>query len=109
LVDDVADALVLSLEVDGILGEAFNLVDEPSLSAREYVAELEKAAGVKIDVRAKAAPGRFIKWVIKMLVPHPGRRLLSYRDWQTRSHRSRFDCSRAKQKLGWRRPAIAGR
>ncbi len=105
LVDDVADALVRALEVDGLSGQVFNLVGEPCLTAREYVAELEKAAGVKIDARPKSAMSYYLvdmfKWVVKVLVRHPSRRLPSYRDWQTRAHLSPYDCSGAKQKLGW--------
>jgi nucleoside-diphosphate-sugar epimerase len=34
-------------------------------------------------------------------VRHPDRRRPSYRDWQTRAHLARFDCSKAKRVLGW--------
>ena len=33
----------------------------------------------------------------------------SYRDWQTRAHRARFDCSKAKRVLGWDPAADRGR
>jgi nucleoside-diphosphate-sugar epimerase/predicted dehydrogenase len=105
LVDDVADALVRALDAEGVVGETFNLVGAPCLSARQYVTALEKAAEMKIDVRPRPA-WRFyltdmLKWVVKCLVRHPDRRLPSYRDWQTRAHRARFDCSKAKRVLGW--------
>jgi nucleoside-diphosphate-sugar epimerase/predicted dehydrogenase len=55
LVEDAARALARAAEVDGLAGESFNLVSDPCLSAREYVAEVEWASGVSIDVRPTAA------------------------------------------------------
>jgi hypothetical protein len=40
--------------------------------------------------------------VIKVAVRHPERRLPSYRDWESRTGRSVFDCSAAKTVLGWK-------
>jgi nucleoside-diphosphate-sugar epimerase/predicted dehydrogenase len=106
LVDDVAQALANAIDADDtIVGESFNLVGDPCLTAREYVETLEQALGTKIDVRPRA-PWRFyaldlLKYGVKCLIRHPDRRLPSYRDWQTRSHRSRFDCSKAKRLLRW--------
>lgn len=106
LVEDVAQALANAIAAeDGIVGESFNLVGDPCLTAREYVESLEQALATKIDVRP-TAPWWFyavdlFKYGVKCLVRHPERRLPSYRDWQTRSHRSRFDCTKAKQRLRW--------
>ena len=33
---------------------------------------------------------------------HPNRRRPTYRDWDSRSHRARYDNSKAKDVLGWR-------
>ncbi len=105
LVDDVADALVKAMEVEGIVGECFNLVAEPCLSARDYVRELERATGARIDLLPTAAwkfhAFEVLKWIIKCVVRHPGRERPSYRDWETRSLKARFDCSKAKKILGW--------
>jgi predicted dehydrogenase/nucleoside-diphosphate-sugar epimerase len=105
LADDVARALVAAGSAERVIGEVFNLVGEPLLTAREYIAELEKAAHMKIDARPTSA-WRFYsrdlaKWVAKCLIRHPERRLPSYRDWQTRGHLARFDCGNAKRVLGW--------
>lgn len=106
LVDDVAQALVNAIDADDtILGESFNLVADPCLTAREYLDELQHALGTKIDVRP-TSPWSFyavdmLKYAVKCLVRHPDRRMPSYRDWQTRAHRSRFDCSKAKRLLRW--------
>jgi nucleoside-diphosphate-sugar epimerase len=105
LVEDVARALVRAVDADGVIGEVFNLVGEPLLTGREYVAELEKAAGLKIDTLPTSAwrfyRGDLFKWLVKVVVHHPDRRLPSYRDWQTRAHLAPFDCAKAKRVLGW--------
>ena len=106
LVEDVATGIALALETPGIEGQSFNLVGEPCLTARQYIAELEAAGGFK--VRAGTRPiwkfyaGDMSKWVVKMLVRHHDRRRPSYRDWESRSQRAVYDCSRAKQVLGWK-------
>jgi nucleoside-diphosphate-sugar epimerase/predicted dehydrogenase len=105
LADDVARALVAAGSAEGVTGEVFNLVGEPLLTAREYIAELENSAHMKIDVRPTSV-WRFYsrdlaKWGAKCLIRHPERRLPSYRDWQTRAHLARFDCRKTKRVLGW--------
>ena len=105
LVEDVAAALVRALEVEGIEGESFNLVGPQVVSAREYLAELERHAGLELQKRA-TPPWRFYaaglaRWAVKQAVRHPDRRLASYRDWESRTHRARYDCSRAERVLGW--------
>ena len=105
LASDVARALVRAIDAEGVIGGTFNLVGEPVLSAREYLDELQKAAGVRLDIRRRSAFSFYLadmfKYMVKVLVRHPERRLPSYRDWYTRAHRSRFDCSGAKKMLGW--------
>jgi nucleoside-diphosphate-sugar epimerase len=105
LVEDVAAGLVRLLDAPSVEGESFNFVADPCLSAREYMTELERAAGVKLDVQPTAI-GKFyltdmIKWMIKLLIRHPERRRPSYRDWESRTQRAVFDCSKAKRVLNW--------
>jgi hypothetical protein len=82
-----------------------NLVSDPCPDARTYVAELGKALETRIDVSPMPAGRSYMadlgKWLVKCLIRHAGRRLPSYRDWQTRSHQASFDCSLAKHVLGW--------
>ncbi len=63
LVDDVASGLVRAMEVPGIEGRTYNLIDAPLLSARDYVAGLQKLGGFKIQAPRKAdlalLPGGF--------------------------------------------------
>ena len=105
LVDDVAQALALGMNVPGIEGEAFLLTDAPHLSAREYVAETERATGAAI--KAEPTPiWRFylfdaLKELAKHAIGHPNRRRPVYRDWDCRAHRSRYDNRRTREVLGW--------
>ncbi len=106
LVEDVADALVRCLDKDEAVGEVFNLAADPCLSARQYVADLADSLETWIDARP-TAPWRFfvndvVKYGVKWVVRHPERRVPSYRDWKSRTYRARYDCSKAKNMLGWR-------
>jgi predicted dehydrogenase/nucleoside-diphosphate-sugar epimerase len=105
LVQDVATALISCLDTPGLIGESFNLVGDPFLSANEYLDELERASGLKLT-RIHTPIIQFYgismaKWVAKVLVKHPEHILPSYRDWASRTQQARFDCTKAKRVLGW--------
>jgi nucleoside-diphosphate-sugar epimerase len=105
LVEDVAQALRAALDAPGIEGQSFNLVAETDLSAMDYLAALEKEAGISFQ-KAPTPPWRFyatdmVKWLIKQMVRHPDERKPSYRDWETRTQRARFDCTKAREVLNW--------
>ncbi len=105
LVEDVARALIAAMEKPGIEGRSFNLVADPCLSAQEYLDELDRAGGMRVE-RYATPIWRFylrdmIKWAVKVAVRHPERQLPSYRDWESRTQRARFDCTAAKTVLGW--------
>jgi len=106
LVDDVAEGLALALDAPGIEGKTLLLTDEPLLSARDYVGEVAAASATHID--AKPTPiWRFFlldvaKEAVKHLVRHPNRRMPSYRDWDCRAHRARYDSSETRAVLGWK-------
>jgi nucleoside-diphosphate-sugar epimerase len=106
LVHDVADAIVRCIEVDGIEGEAFNLVAEPILTANDYLDELERATGFQIERNARpvwqAYATDVLKWAAKSLVRHPQRQRPSLKAWKSRAAAARFDCRKAKERLGWR-------
>ena len=105
LVDDVACALANAEKADGVVGSTFNLVGPALLTGRDYLAELEKAGRLKLDVRPTPIFAFYradlLKWFVKVLVRHPERRFPSYRDWQSRSQRAIFDCRNAQRILGW--------
>lgn len=106
LVDDVAAGLVKAMEVPGIEGRSYNLIDLPLLSARDYIDGLERLAGFKVEVHAQPIwrffLADFIKWPVKRAVGHPdGRRVPSYFDWESRTQKAHFDSSRTREELGW--------
>jgi predicted dehydrogenase/nucleoside-diphosphate-sugar epimerase len=105
LVDDVAAALVSALGKEGLAGQSFNLVGEVRLSAAEYVGELRAASGRDIQLHRQSI-GKWLavdlfKWAVKAAARKPDNALPSLRDLRSRSLASAFDCSRAKQVLGW--------
>ena len=42
-----------------------------------------------------------LKWMIKRAIRHPDRRRPSFRDWESRTQRARYDCSKARRLLNW--------
>ena len=106
LVQDVVSALVAAMDTGGIDGETFLLVDRPCLSANEYLDELERCTGSRFQ-RIPTPIWRFylfdmFKYAVKCLVRHPGRKMPSYRDWNSRRQLSAFDSPRAREVLNWR-------
>ena len=109
LVEDVADAMVAAIApdaADDVLGKTLNLVAAPVLTAREYIEAMERAAGVKFEVREHPAwqsyLGELFKHGVKIAVRWPNRRWPKLREWQSRSTRSPFDTSYEREVLGWR-------
>ena len=106
LVDDVAAGLVLAMEVEGIEGRSYNLIDLPLLSARDYLTELQRLAGMRIDVHYRPIARFWLedlaKWPVKKAVGHPdGSRVPSYHDWESRTQKAVFDCTATRDELGW--------
>jgi predicted dehydrogenase/nucleoside-diphosphate-sugar epimerase len=105
LAEDVARALIAALSTPGIDGESFNLVAETDLTAVDYLAALEDYSSVSFQ-KYPTPPWRFYaadmaKWIVKRMVRHPDQRKPSYRDWETRTQQARFDCTKAREVLGW--------
>jgi predicted dehydrogenase/nucleoside-diphosphate-sugar epimerase len=105
LVEDVARALIAAMEKPGIEGRSFNLIADPCLSAQEYLDELDRAGGMRVQ-RCATPIWRFymrdmMKWLVKVAVRHPERRLPSYRDWESRTQHAHFDCTAARTMLEW--------
>lgn len=106
LVDDVVAALYAAMHAPGIEGRSYNLSAESSVSARDYVSEIESVIGCKIRADASSTVWRFlgdaVKWAVKVVARHPDRqRIPSARDWRCREQQAQFDCSAAKSDLGW--------
>jgi nucleoside-diphosphate-sugar epimerase len=105
LVEDVAKGLIRGADADGIEGRTFNLVAEPCLTGLDYVEELQRYAGVELQVFAtpiwRFYAADMIKWLAKVMIRFPDRRLPSYHDWKSRSAKAVFDCSETERMLDW--------
>ena len=106
LVDDVATALVRGIEVPGIEGRSYNLIDVPLLTARDYLRELQQRAGIALTVLHRPIWRYYLadlaKWAVKFAVGHPDRaRIPSYRDWESRTQKAFYNSARARVELGW--------
>jgi len=106
LVEDVAQALVAALATQRIEGESFNLVADSRLNALDYLKALEECTGVEFQ-KILTPPWKFYlvdlaKWVVKRTIRHPDHRQPSYRDWETRTQRAHYDCTKARKLLNWK-------
>jgi nucleoside-diphosphate-sugar epimerase len=106
LVADVAAALVRGIQVEGIEGRSYNLVDEPLLTAHDYLSQMQRMAAMTLAVQYKPIwqfyASDIAKWLIKLVVRHPDRfRIPSYRDWESRTQKACFDATRARDELSW--------
>ncbi len=105
LVDDVADALVRSMQQPGIDGQSYNLASRASISANDYLDEFERKAGVKIK-RVPLSPQTMYvtalaKWAMKKVGRDRQAAFPSYADCAGRRLAAAFDCSKAERELGW--------
>lgn len=106
LVEDIVAGLTAAIDAEGIEGNTYNLSAEPCISAKDYVAEVEKILGSKIITHPSSAFGHYVgdlfKWMIKVAARHPDKsRLPSIRDWKCREQHASFDTTRAQEDLNW--------
>ncbi len=106
LVEDVVSGLIKAKDTPDIEGNTYNLSADSSITAREYVEEVEKVMGSKIMAAPSSAykgyVGEMFKWGIKVLARHPdGSRIPSVRDWKCREQHASFDTTKAQQDLNW--------
>jgi nucleoside-diphosphate-sugar epimerase len=105
LVEDVAEAILRACDAEGVEGQCYNIVGEVRPSARDYTAMLAQALGRPLQFHPQSATGLWLvdvaKWVVKRAagraVPMPAKR-----DFLSRGMRARFDCTDARNDLGWR-------
>ena len=107
LVDDIVDGLIRAMETQGIEGNTYNLSAESCLSAQDYVAEVEKVLGSKINKESSSYLTHYAndmtKWVLKVIARHPdAKRRPSTRDWRCREQHGSFDITAAQEDLGWK-------
>ena len=100
--DDIAQGLINALDAENIEGNTYNLSAESSISAQDYVREVERILGSRI-IASRSFYGYYyigdlIKWIIKVLARHPdGKRIPSIRDWRCREQHASFDTSAAQK------------
>lgn len=106
LLDDVSDGLIRMMSCNGAVGESFNLVGEPMMSARDYFDEIHESLGARVRVTSGSLVSLYVtdsaKYALKRHVL--GKKSVeraSLRDWRSRAHLTPFDNSKAKQLLGW--------
>lgn len=107
LVDDVVTGLVNAIDAEGIEGNTYNLSATSSITAREYVVEVEKSIGCKIKTSSSNSLTHWLmdsmKWVFKLFARHPDRsRVPSLRDWRCREQHADFDTKKAELDLNWK-------
>jgi nucleoside-diphosphate-sugar epimerase len=106
LIDDVAEALVLMMEQEASIGQSFNLVADPMMSARDYFSAIHAQLGAKIDVASGNLTAFWMADAVKYLLKRYALRRHgairpSLADWKSRAHLSPFDNSQSKKVLNW--------
>lgn len=107
LIDDISDALIALIDADDAVGQSFNLIGEPMMSARDYFDAIHEALGARIEVKPGAFWTFYLSGSIKYLLKRYVVRLKdlnnqSYSDWKSRGHLSPFSNDHTKQVLGWK-------
>jgi len=105
-VDNVADAVLLALQVPDVVGKAFTVVDA-NVPQAELVAAYRAAAGerwraVFLPVGLIAAVAWGVERGCRLARRRPP---VTYHQIRRATRRAFYDCSRAAQLLGWR-PAV---
>jgi len=106
LIDDCAAALARLIEVPEAVGESFNLVGEPMLSARDYFDAIHSELGTRIKVSPGPLSIYFAADTLKFLLKtkvlrRKGLSRPSLIDWKSRAHLSKFNNTKAKRILDW--------
>lgn len=105
LLEDIARALIKSIDIQNLKGESFNLIGDVRLTALEYIQELQRALNTSFTV-IPTPIWRFyavdmLKWGVKCLIRYPERKRPYYFDWESRSQRAHYDNRKAKEILQW--------
>ncbi|SHH65214.1 NAD-dependent epimerase/dehydratase family protein [Marivita hallyeonensis] len=114
LIDDVADGLILMGEHPDAVGQSYNLIGEPMLSARGYFDAIHRALGARVRVSSGnltvfwAADA--VKHALKVYaLRRRGLSRPSLADWKSRAHLSPFVNAKPKEELGWKPEADKAR
>ena len=106
LIDDVVDGLVRMAARPSAIGESFNLIGEPMLSARGYFDAIHEALGARIRV----SPGNLTAFYLSDAVKYGLKKYAlrkrgvvrpSLADWKSRAHFTPFANDKPKRMLDW--------
>lgn len=105
LVEDVAEALARMSRAD-IIGQSFNLIGEPMMSACDYFDAIHELTGTRINVQPGTLSAYYVVDTLKYglkryLLRQSHLRRPSLKDWRSRAHLSIFSNAHAKAVLGW--------
>lgn len=106
LADDVSDGLIRMMDNPAAVGQSFNLVGDPMMSARDYFDAIHRALGARITVTPGSLHAMWLADGVKYLLKRyalgrKGAVRPSLADWKSRAHFSPFDNRRSKTLLGW--------
>lgn len=106
LADDLSEGLIALMETPQAIGQSFNLVGEPMLTARDYFDAIHERLGARIRVQSGHLTGLWLADGLKYGLKRYGlgRRNAtrpSLADWRSRAHLSRFDNRHPKSVLNW--------
>ncbi|PYG29521.1 NAD-dependent epimerase/dehydratase family protein [Pelagimonas varians] len=104
--EDIADGLVRMIDAPAI-GQSFNLIGDPMLTARDYFDAIHDELGARIRVSPGNLNAFFVSDAVKYALKKYALRRKgvirpSLADWKSRAHFSPFSNNQAKTVLGWR-------
>lgn len=108
LIDNAVDALVLGATVPGVGGETFNVVDDDTVTQKEYLEWLRKCTGGVPHVLSLPLAAYYLLGLLSELSAKATRTEPETTRYRIRSRLARvqWDCSKAKRLLHWQ-PRVA--
>ncbi|WP_425039927.1 NAD-dependent epimerase/dehydratase family protein [Primorskyibacter sp. S187A] len=106
LIEDVVDGLIAMGAHHDAVGESFNLVGDPMMTARQYFNAIHREMGAELRVRSGNLHALWLMDAIKYPLKRYGlgRKQAvraSLKDWKSRAHLTPFDNAKPKRVLGW--------
>jgi nucleoside-diphosphate-sugar epimerase len=103
-VGNAVDALMLAATAPDVAGKSFNVVDDEAMTQDEYLALLRQVTGGRPRVLRLPRMSYFaLGWVSELAAAARGREPTTNRyRIKTRLAHLRWDCSKARNELGWR-------
>jgi len=106
LADDLSEGLIAMMDHGQAIGQSFNLVGDPMLTARDYFDAIHARLNARIRVRTGHLAGLWavdgVKYALKRYgLGRSDAVRPSLADWRSRAHLARFDNARPKALLGW--------